>query len=74
MNITTTTLHKYGRVLTMCSLEIGSSSTSALYNASAGAHSELQTRGFVCDNQGVTHEEDNKYIKPLQTVVFAAEQ
>ena len=36
--------------------------------------SQLSYRGFVCDNLGVAHGEDHKYIKPLKTVVLAAEQ
>ena len=59
----------------MCSLEIGSSSTSALYNARALERTfGTSYRGFVCDNQGVAHEEDHKCIKPLKTGVLAAEQ
>ena len=67
----------------MCSLEIGSSSLRrSIQRKSAGANprnfsqtlSQLSCRGFVCDNQGVAHEEDHRCIKPLTTGVLAAEQ
>ena len=58
----------------MCSLSVPRKSAGANLRNFRQTFSQLSYRGFVCDNQGVAHGEDHKYIKPLKTVVLGKEQ